>query len=150
MAIKDLQARQGNVDLVVDIVDVGEPREFEKFGRSGRVATAVAKDETGDIKLTLWNDQIDRVKAGDKVHITNGYVSEWQGEKQLTTGKMGKLEVVNESQEAKKEMTKGPDEEEDKKIYEEAEKNLEDIEERLEGNKESLDEEVDVEDVEDQ
>src|SRR3989338_4056844 len=68
--------------------------KFEKFGRSGRVATAVAKDETGDIKLTLWNDQIDQVKAGDKVHITNGYVSEWQGEKQLTTGKMGKLEVV--------------------------------------------------------
>ena len=147
MAIKDLQARQGNVDIVVDIVDVGEPREFEKFGRSGRVATAVAKDETGDIKLTLWNDWIEQVKAGDKVHITNGYVSEWQGEKQLTTGKMGKLEVVNESQGAKEEMAKGPDEEEDRRIYEEAEKNLEDIEERLEDTEEKLDEEVDVEEV---
>ena len=149
MAIKDLQVRQGNVDLIVDIVDVGEPREFEKFGRSGRVATAVAKDETGDIKLTLWNDQIDRVKAGDKVHITNGFVSEWQGEKQLTTGKMGKLEVVSESKEAKEEMTEPPNEEEDRKIYEEAEKNLEDIEEKLEETK-NIDEEVDVEDVEDE
>ena len=150
MAIKDLQARQGNVDIVVDIVDVGDVRQFEKFGRSGRVATAVAKDETGDIKLTLWNDQIDQVKAGDKVHITNGYVSEWQGEKQLTTGKMGKLEVVGESEGARKEMTEPPNEEEDRKIYEEAEKNLEDIEEKLEGREESLDEEVDVEDVEDE
>ena len=149
MAIKDLQVRQGNVDLIVDIVDVGEPREFEKFGRSGRVATAVAKDETGDIKLTLWNEQIDRVKAGDKVHITNGFVSEWQGEKQLTTGKMGKLEVVSESKEAKEEMTEPPNEEEDRKIYEEAEKNLEDIEEKLEETK-NIDEEVDVEDVEDE
>ena len=149
MAIKDLQVRQGNVDLIVDIVDVGEPREFEKFGRSGRVATAVAKDETGDIKLTLWNEQIDRVKAGDKVHITNGFVSEWQGEKQLTTGKMGKLEVVSESKESKEEMTKSPNEEEDRKIYEEAEKNLEDIEEKLEETK-NIDEEVDVEDVEDE
>ncbi len=150
MAVKDLQARQGNVDIVVDIVDVGDVRQFEKFGRSGRVATAVAKDETGDIKLTLWNDQIDQVKAGDKVHITNGFVSEWQGEKQLTTGKMGKLEVVRESKEAKEEMTKGPDEEEDRKIYEEAEKNLENIEERLEGSEESLDEQVDVEEIEDE
>ena len=150
MAIKDLQVRQGNVDLVVDIVDVGEIRNFEKFGRAGRVATAVAKDETGDIKLTLWNDQIDQVKAGDKVHISNGYVNEWQGEKQLTTGKMGKLEVVNESQEAKEEMTKGPDEEEDRKIYEEAEKNLEDIEERLEETEENPDKEVDVEEIEDE
>ena len=117
MAIKDLKIRQGNVDVVVDIVDVGEVREFEKFGRSGRVATAVAKDESGDIKLTLWNEQIDQVKAGDKVHITNGYVSEWQGEPQLTTVKMGKLEIVGESNEVKEEMTAPPYEKKDKKIY---------------------------------
>ena len=134
MAIKDLQVRQGNVDLIVDIVDVGEPREFEKFGRSGRVATAVAKDETGDIKLTLWNDQIDQVKAGDKVHITNGYVSEWQGEKQLTTGKMGKLEVVGESKVVKEEMTSPPDEQEDKEIYRKSEKKLQEIEEEAESS----------------
>ena len=29
-----------------------------------------------------------------KVKITNGYVSEFQGELQLTTGKFGKLEVL--------------------------------------------------------
>ena len=51
MAVKDLQARQGNVDITLDVVDVGEPREFEKFGKTGKVATAIAKDETGDIKL---------------------------------------------------------------------------------------------------
>ena len=66
MQVKDLQPRQGKVDIVLDIVDVGGPREFEKFGRAGRVTTAVAKDETGDIKLTLWNDDIEKVKAGDK------------------------------------------------------------------------------------
>jgi len=97
MQVKDLKPRQGNVDIVVDVVDVGIPREFEKFGKPGRVATAIAKDETGDIKLTLWNEDIDRVNAGDKVHLTNGYVSEWQGEMQLTTGRMGKLEIVGKS-----------------------------------------------------
>ena len=134
MAIKDLEIRQGNVDVVVDIVDVGEVREFEKFGRSGRVATAVAKDETGDIKLTLWNEQIDQVKAGDKVHITNGYVNEWQGEKQLTTGKMGKLEIVGDSKETKEEMTKAPDEDKNKKIYQQSEAKLKDVEEKLDDN----------------
>ena len=128
MAIKDLEVRQGNVDVVVDIMDVGEVREFEKFGKTGRVATAVAKDETGDIKLTLWNEQIDQVKAGDKIHITNGYVGEWQGEKQLTTGRMGKLEVVGESKEAKKEMAAGPDEKKDKEIYKESMKKIEEAE----------------------
>lgn len=145
MAVKDLQIRQGNVDIVVDVVDVGEVREFEKFGRSGRVATAIVKDETGDIKLTLWNEQIDNVKAGDKLKITNGYVSEWQGEPQLTTGKMGKLEIVGESKETKEEMTKGPDEEKDKEIYKESEERLKKIEEKSE------DEPVaDVEEVKDE
>ena len=112
--IKDLEVRQGNVDIVVDIVEIGEVREFEKFGRPLRVATATAKDETGEIKLTLWNEDIDKVKAGDKVHITNGYVNEFQGEKQLTTGKFGKLEVVGSSEEPAKEKTSEESAEEEK------------------------------------
>ena len=98
MQIKDLKPKQGSVDVTVDVVDIGETREFNKFGKPGRVATAIAKDETGDIKLTLWNEDIDKVKAGDKIHLTNGYVNEWQGEMQLTTGRMGKMEVVGKSE----------------------------------------------------
>lgn len=98
MQIKDLKPKQGNVDVVVDVVDIGSPREFNKFGKPGRVATAIAKDETGDVKLTLWNEDIEKVKAGDKVHLTNGYVNEWQGEMQLTTGRLGKLEVVGKAE----------------------------------------------------
>ncbi|MBI3027087.1 hypothetical protein HYY70_03160 [Candidatus Woesearchaeota archaeon] len=97
MQIKDLKPKHGNVDIVVDVVDVGIAREFEKFGKPGKVATAIAKDETGDIKLTLWNDDIEKIKAGDKVHLSNGYVSEWQGEMQLTTGRLGKLEIVGKA-----------------------------------------------------
>jgi len=95
MQIKDLEARQGNVDIVVEVTDIGEVREFSKFGRTSTVATAKAKDESGEIQLSLWNEQIDTVKVGDKVHLTNAYVSEFNGELQLTTGKFGKLEVVS-------------------------------------------------------
>ena len=97
MQVKDLKPKQGNVDIVIDVVDVGDAREFQKFGKPGKVSTAIAKDETGDIKLTLWNEDIDKVKAGDKIHLTNGYVNEWQGEMQLTTGRMGKMEVVGKT-----------------------------------------------------
>lgn len=98
MQVKDLKPKQGSVDIVLDVVDVGTPREFQKFGKPGRVANAIAKDETGDIKLTLWNEDIDKIKAGDKVQMTNGYVNEWQGEMQLTTGRMGKIEVVGKAE----------------------------------------------------
>ncbi len=94
MHVKELYPRQGKIDIEVEITDISEPRSFERFDKKGRVATATVKDETGTIKLTLWNDEIDKVKVGDKIKITNGYCSEFQGEKQLTAGRFGKLEVI--------------------------------------------------------
>lgn len=94
MAIKDLQIRQGKVEITVEVTEVSEAREFEKFGRKGRVANAKVKDATGEITLSLWNEQVDLVKPGQTIRIINGYVSEYQGEPQLTAGRYGKLEVV--------------------------------------------------------
>ncbi len=94
MAISDLKAGQGKVDITVSVVSISEPRQFEKFGKPGRVATAKVKDETGEISLSLWNDDVDVVKPGDKIKISNGYVNEFRGEIQLSTGRFGKLEVV--------------------------------------------------------
>ncbi|MDI6737518.1 MAG: OB-fold nucleic acid binding domain-containing protein [Nanoarchaeota archaeon] len=95
MKVSDLKPRMGKVEIELEVVEVGEPREFQKFGNNGRVATATAKDDTGEIKLSLWNTEIDIVKKGSKVKITNGYVNEFQGEMQLTAGKFGKLEVIS-------------------------------------------------------
>lgn len=94
MFIKDLQARQTNVDVKADVLEVSDVREFSKYGRQGRVANAIINDGTGKVKLSLWNEQIEQVKPGDKVVIKKGYVGEFQGELQLTTGKFGTLEVV--------------------------------------------------------
>ena len=98
MNISELTPKQGNVNIIVEVVEVSEAREFKKFGKPGKVATATVKDESGEIKLSLWNEQADQGKAGDRGKITNGYVSEWQGEKQLTSGRAGTLEVVNDEE----------------------------------------------------
>jgi len=94
MEIKDLTANTGNVDLVAEVVSKEDERTFEKFGKSGRVCNAKLKDNSGEIKLTLWNDDIDQIKVGDKIHLQNGWCSEYKGEKQLSSGKFGKIEVV--------------------------------------------------------
>jgi replication factor A1 len=95
MFIKDLQARQTNVDVEGEVMEMSDVREFSKYGKQGRVANAIIKDGSGKVKLSLWNEQIDKVKVGDIVKITNGYVSEFQGELQLTTGKFGTLDVTS-------------------------------------------------------
>ncbi len=94
MKISELEPRQGKVDIEAEVVSIDEPRTFNKFGKEGRVANATIKDDSGEMKLTLWNDDIDKVKVGSKIKITNGYVNEFQGEKQLTAGKLGKIEII--------------------------------------------------------
>ena len=100
MKISELKARQGNVDLVGEITEKGDVREFNKFGKAGRVCNAKLKDDSGEVKLTLQNEQIDEFNVGDKVHIVKGYVGEWQGELQLSTGKFGELTKVGEEKPA--------------------------------------------------
>lgn len=117
--IKDLQARQGNIELTAEVVSVSESRSISKPGFSGRVATAVLKDETGQIKLSLWNDQIDQVSEGAKVKITKGYVSEWQGELQLSTGKFGMLEVLEKGKAPAKKQEEPKQEESEEDFTEE-------------------------------
>jgi len=58
------------------------------------VATAIISDDTGKIKLTLWNDQIDQVNVNDNVKIENGYITTFRGEMQLNVGRYGKLTVT--------------------------------------------------------
>ncbi len=117
MAIKDLQPRQGKVNITVEVTEVSEAREFDKFGRKGRVASAKVRDATGEVTLTLWNEQVDQVKPGQTIKITNGYVNEYQGEPQLTTGKFGKLEIIEGEKETMEEpvyMNKAAEEEKGK------------------------------------
>jgi hypothetical protein len=127
MAINELKPRMGNVNIVFDIIEKGNAREFDKFGKKGKVCNAKAKDETGEVTLTLWNDDVDKFNVGDKVQMTNGYVSEYQGEMQLGTGKFGKLELVGEPKEEKATLgkldLKGVSDEEDQlqKVREERE-----------------------------
>lgn len=97
MQIKDLQPRQGKVELTATVIEKEDIRDIATPNFSGKVCNAKLQDDTGTVKCTLWNDQTQQVNVGDIIKITNGYVSEYQGEMQLSTGKFGKLEVVSKA-----------------------------------------------------
>ncbi len=84
------------LDTVEGTVEsISEPRTVNlKAGGQAQVADAILKDETGQIKLTLWDAQIKMVKAGSKVTVENGYINSFKGENSLNVGKYGKLNVV--------------------------------------------------------
>ena len=61
---------------------------------TGRVAAACGRDESGVVGLVLWNEQIDQVATGDIVQIRNGWCKQRLGERVVSTGRNGKLEVI--------------------------------------------------------
>ncbi len=96
LKIKEMQTGMKRVEVEADVVDKGNPRQVQsRYGNETfNVADAIVQDETGTIKLTLWNEQIDQVNVGDKIKIENGYVTSFKGEIQLNVGKYGKLTVL--------------------------------------------------------
>jgi len=96
MKIKELKDGMRKVDITARVLEVSEPREvISRFsGQVFRVADAIIGDETGTIKLTLWNEQIEQVKVNDTIKIENGYVRSFRGERQLNVGKFGKITVL--------------------------------------------------------
>lgn len=95
MNIRDLRNGMRRVTVEAKVVEKGEPRQVRSRYKDETymVADAVIADETGSIKLTLWNEQIDQVNVDNTVKIENGYVTSFKGEIQLNVGRYGTLTV---------------------------------------------------------
>ncbi len=84
------------VEVEAKVVEKTTPREVMSRYKDEtyRVANAIISDGTGQIKLTLWNEQIEQVNENNTVKIENGYVTSFRGEIQLNVGRYGKLTVT--------------------------------------------------------
>lgn len=93
--ISDAKNMRSGINIEATVAKLGDPRTVNlKSGGTSDVCDVVITDESGDeMKLTLWNDDISKVSAGDKIQITNGYTNEYKGEPQLSIGKFGRMEV---------------------------------------------------------
>jgi replication factor A1 len=95
LQIKDLRVGMKNVNLKAKVVEVSKPKSvITRFGNHANVANALVSDDTGKIKLCLWNDQIELVTAGDTVQIENARISAFRNEPQMRIGKNGTLHIT--------------------------------------------------------
>ena len=62
---------------------------------SGAVAAACGRDETGIVGLVLWGDQIENTKVGDIIRIQDGWCRKRDGEMVVSTGKSGKITILD-------------------------------------------------------
>ncbi|HZX33845.1 MAG TPA: SOSS complex subunit B family protein [archaeon] len=94
MKVSELKARAAVPEIELEIVSKGEVRQWTNEKGSGKVCSCAGKDKSGEISVSLWNDQIEQVEEGNKIKISNGWCSEFKGQLQVSTGKQGNLEVL--------------------------------------------------------
>ena len=62
---------------------------------TGSVAAACGRDETGIVGIVLWGDQVNSVNTGDIIRIEGGWCRQRSGELVVSTGKSGRLTVID-------------------------------------------------------
>lgn len=95
MKAGNIKPEMRRIDLDLKIVEIEEPRPYvSRAGREGRVTTAIGEDDSGQIKISLWDNDIDRVKVGNTIRIRNGYARLFRDEIHVSAGMYGKLEIA--------------------------------------------------------
>jgi replication factor A1 len=93
--INDLRAGMKRVNVKAAVLEMPKPAQVHtQFGNTVMVVNAVVRDETGKIRLCLWEGQIGSIGMGDNIELKNAQVCVFRGEKQLRLGKNGALTVL--------------------------------------------------------
>ncbi|AKB26740.1 Replication factor A (ssDNA-binding protein) [Methanosarcina siciliae C2J] len=78
--IKDIKDGMGELNLTGKVLEVSEIRTFQrKDGSGGKVGNLLIGDETGTLRVTLWDEKTDflnQLEYGDTVELINAYARE--------------------------------------------------------------------------
>jgi len=86
------------VCLKAKVLEIPKPSlVYTRYGNYASVANALIADESGTIRLCLWNEQIQSISTGDTIQIENARASTSKGQRQLNIGRKGFLSSVAES-----------------------------------------------------
>ncbi|MEA2071823.1 MAG: OB-fold nucleic acid binding domain-containing protein [Asgard group archaeon] len=88
--------KKPGINIRVRVIAKGQPRTVKtKYGHS-RVCDVKVADETGTVNLSLWGSKISEVSYGDLLEIKEGYNNVWQGRPQLSLGRNGTMEKIED------------------------------------------------------
>jgi len=96
-----LRMGQSDVNVRGIVLETDSIRTFDRDdGTEGRVANFLLGDETGRVRVTLWDDRADRAEElspGSAVEVVDGYVREREGDLELHVGDRGAVDEIDEA-----------------------------------------------------
>ena len=94
LKVKEIYAGMRDVSTMGKVVRKFDVREFAKGESTGKVASLILGDETGTIRVVLWNEQVDTLRSiqdGDILKVKHGYVRENNNNKEIHLGEKGEI-----------------------------------------------------------
>jgi len=100
LKIGEIRAGMRNITVQARVAATGEVRAFDRRGAvEGKVASLLLQDETGSIRLSLWDQNVkmlDTIRQGDLVTLEKAYAREGLGGLNLSLGSDGNMTVTPE------------------------------------------------------
>jgi ssDNA-binding replication factor A large subunit len=97
--INEIPKGVSSVNAVGKVVQIYDVREFNKNGRAGKVCNLVIGDETGTVRIVVWEGRIiseieeGNFKEGDILSVRNAYSRVNNGRNELHLGTKAQIEV---------------------------------------------------------
>lgn len=99
--IENITSESGQVNFIARIISVFDVKEFTRNdGTVGRVGNVIVGDESGKIRLTLWDNMADMIKAGKikvgQTYQISGYSKQGYSGMEVNIGNNGVLAECDE------------------------------------------------------
>jgi replication factor A1 len=104
LKIKNVVPDMRSVDISARVLNVFDPKEFEKNGKKGVVASMILGDDTGTTRLPLWNEEVKLIsslgiKQNDVIEISGAWAKQDQkGGVELRLGNRGKIKKLEDGE----------------------------------------------------
>ena len=97
----EVTAGASDISVLGRVLETSEPRTFDRDDGEGKVANIAVGDETGWVRVALWDERADDVSSltdGDVVRVRDGYARERDGGVEVNVGSRGTVERVEEDE----------------------------------------------------
>ncbi len=97
--VEELRDGMRNISFNCKLLKIDAIRSFNKNGREGRVANLLVGDDTGAMRVVIWDETLidtinkGQLSSGTLLHIVGGGVRQNNGRKEVHLGKGAKLEM---------------------------------------------------------
>ena len=98
LKIEEIIPGMNAITLTAKVINISPVRDFQSKNRSGKVVSLLIADETGSLRMVIWDEtiisKISQLSENDIIKLQNGYSKDNNGFKEIHLGNRSQL-IIN-------------------------------------------------------